>query len=693
MKIFIGDLAHSTIILTNNHTPINIGFIAAYVKSILKDKVDIKLYKNPHKLLDDIKKDPPDILGLSNYIWCQSVSEDVFQFYKKVKEDGITVWGGPNFPVNELHKAKQYLVDRQYVDFYIPFEGETPFLNITKAVLEFGNDAKKLKSIHQNCFDGSFFISENNELIGNNIGVKIKDINSIPSPYLEGWLDSFLKQGFHPMLETRRGCPFRCSYCHTGLSYYNQGRSFSLDSIKKEIEHIVKTVSNPKKTRLEIADSNFGMWPQDLEIGKWLNTITERTGFPLNIGSSTGKGRVDLVLDTVMSHPKLRLTNSVQSLDENVLKAVNRINLPLDQLKYSQTEIDKKGKISNPEIILGLPKETRESHLSTLTKLINIGSNLICQYTLMLLPGTELYTDESREKYKYVAKYRLIPTQFGEYEGKRCFEVEEVSVGTKDLSFEEYLEMRTLFFLISNIYSNNTYKPLINYLIYLGEDVIDFFHCILQRRKEFGDRFPNKVIEDFINDTKGELFDSKEDLVAYYSDDSNYKDLLSGKKGINLSHTYKSVVFCNAREWGNFVTEIFREYLLEKHPNSNDVIKIGNSVISHIKAQADCQYKFFQDRKNIPTKENPIKAELDFDIPKILANRIDKVKYPSFKEEKVVYSYFMRDYAIKHITSFPEGQKRVDLALIILRMDTSYSFPIYLKEENMQEAVIAKQPV
>jgi hypothetical protein len=367
-----------------------------------------------------------------------------------------------------------------------------------------------------------------------------------------------------------------------------------------------------------------------------------------------------------------------------VLKAVNRINLPLDQLKHSQAEVDKKGKISNPEIILGLPEETRESHLSTLTKLINIGSNLICQYTLMLLPGTKLYIDESREKYKYMAKYRLTPTQFGEYEGKRCFEIEEVSVGTKDLSFEEYLEMRTMFFLISNIYSNNIYKPLINYLVYLGEDIIDFFYFLLQRRKELKDKFPNKVIEDFINDTKGELFNSREELVEYYSDDRNYNDLLSGEKGINLSHTYRSAVFCNAKEWGDFVTDLFTKYLLEKHPSSNEILKIGNSIVVHIKTQAECQYKFFQDRKNTPTKENPIKAELDFDIPNILAKRVDKVKYPSFKEEKIVYSYFMRDTAINHIKSFPEEQKRVDLALIILRMDTSYSFPVYLKEENMQ---------
>lgn len=676
MRIFLGDLGHYTIKLTNNHTPINLGFIAAFTHGQLKDAVDFQLFKNPHKLAEAIAKNPPDILGLSNYVWCQSISEDIFKYYKRVKPDGITVWGGPNFPMNELHKAKHYLLSRPYVDFYIPYEGETPFYNIAKTVLEKGNDIRNLKANHAEAFEGSFLVTQAEELLGKNIGVQIKDINTIPSPYLEGWLDEFLHEGLHPMFETQRGCPYRCKFCHTGLDYYNRGRSFSLERTIQEIEYITSVVPDPTKAHLYITDSNFGMWPQDLEFAKWLRVHYEKTGFPLSFGTSTGKGRVHMVLETVMSHPKLMLTNSVQSLDDTVLKGIERKNLPLNQLQFSQTELDEKGKLSQPEVILGLPFETRESHLDTLRKLMrDIGANIIYQYTLMLLPGTEIYTDEMRKKHNYKVKYRLLPTSFGEYAGTRSFEIEEVSVATTDLSYEDYLEMREMFFFVHNVYSNAIYRPIIRHLLYLNLDVIDFFLYMMKKRKGMGTALPNKVISDYIRDTEEELFESKEELVQHFSDDKNYQDLLNGVKGKNLTHTYRTVILLNTKLWAKFVTESYEEYLSQKGVNDPDVKKMADNIVRHIMIQAECQYRYFQEKDQIPSSQTPLRLDLDYDINSIFVKKINKETIPVLKEEKVSYLYYMRDDAIKYITSFT-SQRTVDLALIVLRMDQSYLFPV-----------------
>ncbi|MBI2095269.1 MAG: hypothetical protein HYT89_03785 [Candidatus Omnitrophica bacterium] len=258
MRVFLGDLAHYTIRLTNNHTPINIGFIAAYLKKYLGDSVEVKLFKNPDLLMDEIDRHCPDVLALSNYVWCQSISELVLRYYKRRKPSGTTVWGGPNFPMNEIHKARQYLMTRPYVDFYIPYEGEIPALNIVRALMERGGNAKLLQRTSPELFEGSFFITDKGELHGRNIGIQMKDINDVPSPYLTGLLDPFLAEELHPMFETQRGCPFHCGFCHTGLDYYNKGRVFSLDRCKEEILYITSTVPDPTKSHLYITDSNFG---------------------------------------------------------------------------------------------------------------------------------------------------------------------------------------------------------------------------------------------------------------------------------------------------------------------------------------------------------------------------------------------------------------------------------------------------
>ena len=45
-----------------------------------------------------------------------------------------------------------------------------------------------------------------------------KIIEYLPSPYLSGHLDEFLRAGMVPLFETNRGCPFRCTFCAWGLA-------------------------------------------------------------------------------------------------------------------------------------------------------------------------------------------------------------------------------------------------------------------------------------------------------------------------------------------------------------------------------------------------------------------------------------------------------------------------------------------
>ncbi len=684
MKIYLGDLAHSTVGLTNNHTPLNIGSIAAFIDQELKGEVDIRLFKDPNCLLEAMKKNPPDILGLSNYVWCQSVSEEMFRQYKEIKKDGITVWGGPNFQLTEHYKVLQCLKNRPYVDFFVPFEGERPILNIIRAVIKFGSDVRVLKTQHQDAFAGLFFVDLDGKLVSNQIGLNLEDVNAVPSPYLTGWLDKFLEDGMHPMFETQRGCPYQCTFCHTGLDYYKRGRSFDFDRTIEEIKYITKKVPDPTKSHLYITDSNFGMWPQDLKLAQWMKGHYEKTGFPLSFGTSTGKGRPELVKKTVMAHPKLTLTNSVQSLDPKVLKAIKRRNLPIDELKGAQKELDMAGKISNPEIILGLPEETKKSHIETFRKLIHdVGANIILQYTLMLLPGTNLATDEMREKYKYIVKYRLLPTQFGEYGGQKTFEIEEVSVGTKDMNYAEYLEMRELFFFVHNINSNMIYRPMIRYLLCLEEDVVAFFLYLMKKRKTLGEHFGNQILKNYIYDTEKELFDTKKEIIDFYSREENYQALLDGKMGVNLAHTYRTRVFLNTKQWSEFVCNAFVSFIRQKYGLQGNVIKIAEAINQHIGAQVECQYSFLNDKNNIPSQENPLVDELEFDIPKMFSSKMDKEQMMQGKKQKSNYEYYMRDDAITYIRSF-DDQTTINLALIVLRMDRKYIFPEFKRRQVVE---------
>lgn len=651
IRIYLGDLGHFTTVLTNNVTPINIGFIGAFLKKHFKDRIEMRLFKNPQALIGAIYKETPHILGLSNYVWNHSISDKIIQLFKKIQPEGTTIWGGPHFPVNEAYKARSFLMERPWVDFYVPFEGELAVLNIVKAIIEESDKNPEY-------FKGSCFIS-NGKFINTGSDHYIEDLNTIPSPFLTGLMDKFLEMGLCPMIETTRGCPFTCTYCRAP---HYKIRPFDVERIKEEIKYIARKVPNTQKTYLKIADSNFGMYDKDVEIASFLEKIYRKTGFPRSIEVTTGKIIKDTVIETVKSCSKMHLSMGIQTLDEKVLKAIKRTNLPISKLAQYHKKASLDGKISEPEIILGLPLETKKSHLNTLKKIMKeIKPNTICQYTLMLLPGTEISTNKARAKYKYDNRFRLVPTGFGNYLGKKCFEIEEVSVATKDMSFDEYLEMREMFFFVKNIYGNKIFTALIEYLEYLNEDVIDFF--VEVSRKRFllkKDDFSFNIIEEYLGDTKEELFKTKEALIKHYSQDKYYQELLQGRKGANLSHTYKALVLFNIRKWANFVLSCFGEFIKKRHKSSETVMKSTEVIIKHIKAQAECQHKFFNGEKPIPSKASPIKVEFD----------------------KVVYSYFMKSDAIKFSTSFSQSQSPIEKALILLRSDRSYIFPAYKKSRK-----------
>ena len=41
---------------------------------------------------------------------------------------------------------------------------------------------------------------------------------AFPSPYTTGLLDEFFDEKLTPMVQTSRGCPYSCTFCHDGIA-------------------------------------------------------------------------------------------------------------------------------------------------------------------------------------------------------------------------------------------------------------------------------------------------------------------------------------------------------------------------------------------------------------------------------------------------------------------------------------------
>ena len=220
LKIYMCDLTHETIVLVTDTIPINVGSMGAYAKRLYGDEIEIFFYKYPQSAIDAIAADPPDVLALSNYCWNSMLSEEVSRFAKRLRPTTLTIQGGTNFP-NESSLQLNFLKTRPSTDIHVHLEGEIAFSNAIGRVLE---SRVSCSSVFDSPIDGCVFIhpstreDDEPQLLGGTLPDRIRDLSSVPSPYLTGMMDEFFDGRLTPFLETNRGCPFTCSFCHTGTT-------------------------------------------------------------------------------------------------------------------------------------------------------------------------------------------------------------------------------------------------------------------------------------------------------------------------------------------------------------------------------------------------------------------------------------------------------------------------------------------
>ena len=75
VKVLLGDPRHYTVGAHSNCIPINIGYIATFLKQEITDiDIEIKLEVDPETIFSAIDNWKPDIVGMSNYVWNASLS-------------------------------------------------------------------------------------------------------------------------------------------------------------------------------------------------------------------------------------------------------------------------------------------------------------------------------------------------------------------------------------------------------------------------------------------------------------------------------------------------------------------------------------------------------------------------------------------------------------------------------------------
>jgi putative methyltransferase len=187
----------------------------------------------------------------------------------------------------------------------------------------------------------------------------------------------------------------------------NKLRLHDLDKIKAEIEYF----AGNKIEDIYITDCNFGIFERDLEIARMLSESKEKYGFPKRVRIQFAKKSNDTVFNiSKILHEKDMLwgtTLSMQSLDIDVLKAINRPHIGINDYRKLKDRYKKQGIPTYTELILGLPLETRESFIDGICSLFEIGiHDDIRVFELTILPNAPIGDKAARKKYGLKTKFK-----------------------------------------------------------------------------------------------------------------------------------------------------------------------------------------------------------------------------------------------------------------------------------------------
>ncbi len=555
LRIFLCDLTYDTITLSTDAFPLNIGYIAAYIKSKFGSKVEIKLFKYIEKLENALEETPPDILAMSNYAWNRSITKEISKIFSAQNPNGIVVWGGPNFPL-DLPSQEVFFRNHPMMDVYVPVEGEVGFSNLVEKSLSIHNQDNFCNKILEEPIEECIIRSKNGKLLYANFGMRIKNIDDIPSPYLTGLLDEFFDGKLSPMIQTNRGCPFSCTFCVDGSDLVKKVNSFSNNRVKEELNYIAKHVTDNMHS-LHISDLNFGMYPKDLEVCDYIQEIQEKYDYPRYVKVTSGKNKKERIIPAIKKLGKsVFMAMSVQSMDNQVLSNIRRDNISTQELLALGPAIKEQGLHTASDVILGLPGETYASHLQTIRELIHANIDWINIWTLMLLDGSELNTPSERKKWDLITKYRLIPRDFAKLKnGKVVVEIEEVVIGSNTLSFDEYVKLRVLALIVKVSGSGTIFAPLFKFLNENDMDVFDLLMRMLDNIHLAPVNIQN-LFKSFEEGTINELWTTPEEIEKNYDDKNKYNKLLLGQEGQNLIYYYHALIISDhMSEWIEFILQ------------------------------------------------------------------------------------------------------------------------------------------
>ncbi|MGC5562265.1 B12-binding domain-containing radical SAM protein [Streptomyces sp. FR-108] len=463
-----------------------------------------------HKLLEELAGKYAHIYTFSCYIWNMKLVSFLLKELRARQPDAHYLLGGPQV----MNHAATYLADAWENVYVCNGEGERTSLELFKQLDSRTPDLRKVPGL-------SFW--SGGELVTTEPAPRISNLMEIPSPFLTGVFDGY--ESSLGIIETNRGCPFRCTFCYWGAATNSKVVKYEEQRIRDELTWI----SDNRFSGLFIADANWGQSPRDVAMTEHLVERSRETGSPLVVYMAAAKNRPERMaqITEIFVRGGLMVTQpiSLQTLNPEALKLIDRANIREETYAELQRTLREKAISSYVELIWPLPGETFASFKEGLTKLCRSYADTIIVYPQLLLHNTPMY--QQRELHGLVTEE--VPSDVSEA---------EVVVATDWVSQEACRDGYWLYNAMHTVYNMRGLFLLSGYLDSAG--IVSYGDLFAGVARYFQRRQDSEVLQLFT-----------ESLASL----TNYDVLLSGKIGHLILSTRREEFdqlladYVTAQEW------------------------------------------------------------------------------------------------------------------------------------------------
>lgn len=386
-------------------------------------------------IVEALYREHPDLVGFSCYIWNIEQVQKVAVTLKKLLPKCLIVLGGPEVSFEADGNAFPY------ADAIIAGAGEEALHRMIERLKERGHLERTLWRQEE-----------------------VMPFARLPSPFTDAYFDSFAAGEIAQKLiyyESTRGCPFRCSYCLSGISP-------GVDALPLERVYQELALLSQKGARIiKFVDRTFNADKQRaLEIFAFIGKLETDCTFHFEVAADLFD---EALLEAVSKMPigRVQFEAGIQSVNPQTLCEVHR-KTDLDKAFSVIQRLVSFGNCHvHVDLIAGMPMETLDTFRKGINRCLMAKPHMLQLGFLKLLKGSKLREESINHGIVFAdhPPYEVLLTDSMSYDDLICLSAMEALI---DKYYNSGMFVNTLQYAMDHLFAD-AFTFFLNLAKYIGD--------------------------------------------------------------------------------------------------------------------------------------------------------------------------------------------------------------------------------